>query len=156
MKEKNINRLISILYRHSQIYINYCLRDLGISSSEYIFMMALYNNEGISQEELSSFLLIDKAATTRAIKSLEEKGLVMRQKDVLDKRVNKVFITEKGNANKEKIYAVSNNWTDFLATGMDDKIINVVTNSLADMVRKTQNLNYKELVNNWSDSDEKN
>ena len=71
---KSIGRFVSILHRHSQIYINYALKDYDISASEYIFLMHLYHQEGMTQDELSNRILIDKAATARAIHSLIGKG----------------------------------------------------------------------------------
>ena len=72
---------ISVLYRQFQIYINNNTKDLQISASEYIFLMEMYKNDNMSQEQLSKNLIIDKSATARAIKSLEEKEYIIRKKD---------------------------------------------------------------------------
>lgn len=156
MKEKSVGKLVSILYRQSHVYINYALKDLNISSSEYIFMVELYNNEGISQEELSSLLLIDKAATARALKSLEEKGLIIRQKNVTDKRANKVFTTDKGKSYKETIYSALKGWTSLITDSMDEKTIDIVLDSLKSMSEKAGSTNYAELFSNGGEVCEKN
>jgi DNA-binding MarR family transcriptional regulator len=70
---EEFGRWISILYRQFQIYINNALKDLDITSSEYIFLIKLYENEELSQEELSSIYYVDKAATARSLKRLEKK-----------------------------------------------------------------------------------
>jgi len=57
--------------------------------------MALQNREGITQEELTSIVCVDKAATARAVRSLEEKGYLLRIQDEKDKRQNRVYPTEK-------------------------------------------------------------
>lgn len=155
MKEKSVGKLISILYRQSHVYINYALKDLNISSSEYIFMVELYNNEGISQEELSSLLLIDKAATARALKSLEEKGLVVREKNLIDKRANKVFTTDKGKSYKGTIYSALRGWTKLLTNGMDEKTIDIVLDSLKSISKKAGSINYAELFSNGGEVSEK-
>ncbi|MDF2486414.1 MAG: transcriptional regulator [Herbinix sp.] len=144
MEDKSIGRLVSILYRQSQVYINHALKDLNISSSEYIFLMALYTNEGCSQEKLSSLLHIDKAATARAIKSLEEKGLVLRVNDENDKRAYKVFVTENGQSCRGIIYATLKGWTNLLTDGMDEVTINIVFDALQSMTEKLQNTDYTE------------
>ncbi|WP_204599010.1 MarR family winged helix-turn-helix transcriptional regulator [Clostridium pascui] len=155
-ERESVGKLVSILYRQSHVYINYTLKDLNISSSEYIFMVKLYNNEGISQEELSSLLLIDKAATARALKSLEAKGLLMRQKNLADKRANKVFTTDKGKSYKETIYSALRGWTKLITNDMDENTIDIVLDSLKSMSEKAGSTNYAELFSNGGEVCEKN
>ncbi len=155
MKDKNIGRYISVLYRHRQMYMNYALKDLNISSSEYIFLTVLYNNhEGISQEELSTMLLIDKGATARAIKSLEEKGMISREKDDRDKRVNRIYTTALGRDCKPCIKTAMLGWTELLTEGMEEEVVDLVFNSLKAMTERLGGINYKELLENRSDANE--
>ncbi|MDD4574200.1 MAG: MarR family winged helix-turn-helix transcriptional regulator, partial [Sphaerochaeta sp.] len=65
MKHQSIGRLIAILHRKSQIFTNKALKEFSLTSAEYPFLFALYHKEGQTQEELSSYLYIDKAATAR-------------------------------------------------------------------------------------------
>ncbi|OGX61570.1 MAG: MarR family transcriptional regulator, partial [Paenibacillus sp. RIFOXYA1_FULL_44_5] len=67
-----------------------------INSSEYIFLVNLYEKDGISQEKLSSNLFINKAATARAIGRLEQLGYVQRDRDPFDSRAYLVTLTAKG------------------------------------------------------------
>lgn len=46
----------------------------------------------IKQEELSSYLSIDGANTTRAIKKLEKEGYVIRKQDEKDRRVKRIYL----------------------------------------------------------------
>ena len=77
-KYREMRKCVSVLYRQFQIYINNNTKDLGIGASEYIFLMEMYEKVNVSQEELSKSLIVDKAATARAIKSLEEKEYIFR------------------------------------------------------------------------------
>lgn len=52
--------------------------------------------DGITQDEIVNDLGIDKGAVTRIIKSLIDKGLIEKNRDKVDKRCNRVFLTEKG------------------------------------------------------------
>ncbi len=155
MIERSIGKVISILYRQSQIYMNYVLKDLNLNSSEYIFIMTLFNNEGINQEELSSLLLIDKAATARAIKSLESKKMVKREKDIFDKRSNKIYTTEIGKLKKEKIKKALKGWTQVLTEGMDEKTIATVFSALTSMTEKVRRINYQEMAQNKDINDKR-
>ncbi|MBF7096376.1 MarR family winged helix-turn-helix transcriptional regulator [Alkalibacter mobilis] len=140
---KSIGRLMAILHRQSQIYYNNTLKDLNISSAEYPFLLYLFSRDGASQEEMSCYLNIDKAATARAVKSLEEKGYVTREKADSDKRVNHVFLTEKANeielAMKKKITG----WSDLLTEGMSGESIEEMTQILEEMVNKVEKRNIR-------------
>lgn len=63
----SIGRLIAILHRQSQIYINCTLKKFNITSAEYSFLLYLYKKNGATQDEMSTYMYIDKSATNRAI-----------------------------------------------------------------------------------------
>lgn len=105
-----INRWVSTLYRQFQIHFNQQMKPEGISSSEYFYLLCLYKEDGLSQDMLTNRLYLDKAATARAVKALEEKGFVTRVKDVHDKRVNRVHLTPKAWEVRPKIIRVLHEW----------------------------------------------
>ena len=126
----------SVLYRQFQIYINNNTKDLGIGASEYIFIMEIYRNDNISQEELSKNLIIDKAATARAIKSLEEKEYIIRKKDKKDKRTNRIELTKKGIEIKDRLYKLLEEWGDTVTKDMDKETIELVLGIIKEMSKK--------------------
>jgi MarR family transcriptional regulator, organic hydroperoxide resistance regulator len=146
MEKKSIGRIVGILNRHFQTYINLRLKNIDIGFSEYIFLINLYDNEGINQEELSSMLFIDKAATARAIKLLEEKGFLTRKTYEKDKRVKKLYLTDKGREYKEYIYLCLEKWVDFTTKGMDKETIDIVMNGLEFMGKRVANTDLHELL----------
>ena len=145
MEQKNIGRYVGILNRQFQAYINISLKDIDISFSEYIFLVNLYDNEGINQEELSSMLFIDKAATARAIKLLEKKGFLKRETCEKDKRAKNLYLTDKGKDYKEFIYSRLEKWTDFTTKGMDKETIDIVMNGLQFIGERAANANFDDL-----------
>ena len=48
-------------------------------------------NDGLSQEELTEILNIDKGTTAKSIKKLETEGFAMRVKDKHDKKPDEVL-----------------------------------------------------------------
>jgi DNA-binding MarR family transcriptional regulator len=56
----------------------------------------IWQMEGASQKELGKVTTKDKTSVTRIINSLEEKNLVVRVSDQIDKRVKRVVLTKKG------------------------------------------------------------
>lgn len=139
----SIGRLISILHRQSQIYINCNLKEFNITSAEYAFLLSLYRKDGTTQDELSTYLYIDKSATARAIKSLEEKGYVTRSKDDIDKRCNRVYLTEKAKSYEGEIKKRVYSWSEFLSEDIDNQTINEVYSVLETMVDKVERTKFK-------------
>ena len=146
MENKSIGRLISVLHRQFQVYLNVALKDVGISSSEYVFLVTLFIEEGISQDELSARILIDKAATARAIKSLEDRGYVRREIDDKDKRIKRVYCTDKAKAYEAQIRKALASWTKFLTEDIDDETENMVFTTLLHMSNKVRNTDFKKLL----------
>ena len=124
---------ISDLYRQFQIYINNNTNDLQISASEYIFLMEMYKNDNMSQEQLSKNLIIDKSATARAIKSLEEKEYIIRKKDDNDKRTNRIKLTKKGIEIKDRLSNLLEEWNNEITSDIDKNLLNTVIDTINKM-----------------------
>lgn len=118
MKKESIARWISVLHRQFQIYLNRELKDYDINSSEYIFLVNLYEKDGLSQERLSTNLFINKAATARAISRLEKLGYVTRIRDPKDSRAYLVTLTSKGLEMRNFIGTKLVYWTQTISSGL--------------------------------------
>lgn len=125
IKKYSINRWISILYRYGQSHISKQLEFYNIGSGQYIFLLALYKKDGISQEEISDYLKIDKATTAKAIKRLEKEGYIKRDIDSKDKRAYRVFLTQKALDINPIIRDILKKWSAVLSEGLteDEKSI---------------------------------
>ncbi|MDD2573340.1 MAG: MarR family winged helix-turn-helix transcriptional regulator [Bacillota bacterium] len=140
--KRSFGRLMSILHRQSQVYINCSLKEFGITSAEYSFLLYLYKKNGATQDDMSCYLYIDKAATARAVQSLEQKGYVTKCKDQADKRFNRIFLTDKARAHKEEIWRRIRCWSDFLTEGIDEATAGVVIDTLEKMVERVEDTNF--------------
>ncbi len=60
------------------------------------FLAALDEHDGPSLKELSEELFVDKAHTTRAVSMLAKRGYLICRDDSVDKRVKRLYLTEKG------------------------------------------------------------
>jgi DNA-binding MarR family transcriptional regulator len=117
-EKESLARWISVLHRQFQIYLNRELKDCDFNSSEYIFLVNLYERDSISQEQLSANLFIDKAATARAIRRLEGLGYVRRTRDPSDSRAYRVSLTSKGLAMRDFIKTKLRYWTETITAGL--------------------------------------
>ncbi|MDR6224359.1 MarR family winged helix-turn-helix transcriptional regulator [Desmospora profundinema] len=144
MKKESIGKWISVLHRQFQIYLNRELKDCDINSSEYIFLVNLYEKDGISQEQLSANLFINKAATARAISRLETLGYVQRTRDPLDGRAYLVTLTTKGIEMRDFIKTKLSYWTQTISTGL-------TTEEADDFIQKIKQMSMNALAETKGD-----
>lgn len=90
---RSLGRMITLLARKSQWYFARALKKYNLTAAEQPFFMTLQNYEGLTQEELTAFVCVDKAVTTRVVKSLEKKGYLVRKQDEKDRRQNRIYPT---------------------------------------------------------------
>ncbi|MDF2879802.1 MAG: transcriptional regulator [Clostridiaceae bacterium] len=96
MDEEKSGKYISCIHRKVQAYINKELSLYNIGSGQYQFLLKIYKSDGLSQKQLSEDFCIDKATTAKAIKKLIDEQYIVRIDDKFDKRVNRIYITDKG------------------------------------------------------------
>ena len=82
------------------------LSDIGLTYTQYITMMVLWEQKRIKVHELGKFLYLDSGTLTPLLKLLEKDGLVVRERNSDDERVVYVSLTKKGEILKEKAMSV--------------------------------------------------
>ena len=78
------------------------LKPLGLTYTQYVVFMVLWEKEIISVGQLGSTLHLDAGTLTPLLKHLEKEGYITRARSKEDERVTIITITKKGNALKEK------------------------------------------------------
>ena len=66
-----------------------------LQKGQFIFLTRICEEPGISLIQLSILLRVDKTTTTKAVQKLISEGYLIKQNDDLDKRMYKLFPTEK-------------------------------------------------------------
>lgn len=114
--------------RYSHLYMKEELKDTEIGRGPFHFLMCIYENEGICQEDLSNELRLDKTTTTRTLQKLLKGGYISKEKNVEDKRMYRVYTTLKG---KELIH---NRKTIF--SSLDKIMLEGLTNEEKEILEK--------------------
>lgn len=79
---------------------------IGLTYTQYIAMMVLWEQQEITVKELGIKLFLDSGTVTPVLKALEKKGLVTRRRSEADERVVYAVITEAGMALREQAIAI--------------------------------------------------
>jgi DNA-binding MarR family transcriptional regulator len=88
--------LISYSYRAIQKKFAKELAPYHIGWGHFAILMSLYENEGSSQDSLALSRGFDKTMIAKSVVKLEEENLIQRRTDPTDKRVKRLYLTEKG------------------------------------------------------------
>ena len=114
---ESLGRWISIIHRYSRSFVNKEFAEIDIKGGYIQFVHALYRHDGLSQDELSEALGMDKTTTARVIKELVELGYVTKVHDWQDRRFCRLSLTAKGKNIVPRLERTLERWTEVLGTG---------------------------------------
>jgi len=130
---------ISIIYRYSLMYANKKLKGFDITGGELSFFIVIVDRSGITQEELSHYLKINKSTTAKAVKSLQQKGYVIKKVYDKDRRSHNLYPTEKAVELRKQMRKLAFSWDDILlkdVEGRDRQKIYEIIKAMADNADK--------------------
>jgi DNA-binding MarR family transcriptional regulator len=78
------------------------LEALGLTYPQYVAMLVLWEQDGLSVSEMGERLFLDSGTLTPLLKRLEAAGLVQRQRDSTDERRVQLTLTAQGRRLKAK------------------------------------------------------
>ena len=102
---KLTNQLCFPLYAASRNVTNLYtpwLKPLGLTYTQYIVFLVLWEKDGITVGELCEKLLLDNGTLSPLLKKMQQAGYVERKRSSEDERVVVITLTEEGKALQEK------------------------------------------------------
>ena len=78
------------------------LKPLGLTYTQYIVFLVLWERDGLSVTEIGEKLMLDNGTLSPLLKKMEQAGYVERRRCREDDRVVEITLTEKGKALQEK------------------------------------------------------
>ncbi|MGI6535769.1 MAG: MarR family winged helix-turn-helix transcriptional regulator [Eggerthellaceae bacterium] len=79
------------------------LKPLGITYTQYITFMVLWEEDGLFVGDICARLHLDNGTLTPLLKKMEKQGFVVRRRDEADERKVRVFLTDEGRAMKDRV-----------------------------------------------------
>ncbi len=102
---KLANQLCFPLYaaaRHVTGLYTPWLKPLGLTYTQYIVFLVLWEKDGISVTEIGEKLMLDNGTLSPLLKKMEQAGYVERRRCRRDDRIVEITLTEAGRALREK------------------------------------------------------
>lgn len=90
------------------------LDKIGLTYTQYITMMVLWERKSLTAKELGTVLYLDSGTLTPMLKKLEAKGLLSRRRSETDERNLIVTITEAGEALKDQALHIPGEMTKLI------------------------------------------
>ena len=84
----------------NRLKINFDKEKISVTPQQWSVLTVLWNEDGISQQQLADSFSKDKTSMTRLLNNMEKNQLIVRKQDLKDKRNKKIFLTEKSRSLK--------------------------------------------------------
>ncbi|MEN2667820.1 MarR family winged helix-turn-helix transcriptional regulator [Listeria aquatica] len=120
-RHEAIVKSMAMIHRSEHIFKDSRLAETGLCVGQLRYLFTLYKEDGLAQEAFVKRFSVDKANVTRHIKRLMELGFLRREQDQKDKRIQRIFLTEKGLAQKTLIEGLTEQWNDCLTAGFSEQ-----------------------------------
>ncbi|AWI35750.1 MarR family transcriptional regulator [Bacillus safensis FO-36b] len=93
---KEILREIGVIARALDSISNIEFKEYDLTKGQYLYLVRICEEPGIIQEKLAEMIKVDRTTAARAIKKLELHGFIEKKDDRVNKKIKKLFPTEKG------------------------------------------------------------
>lgn len=103
------NQLCFSLYACAKAVVRHYrrpLEELGLTYTQYLVMMVLWEYGGMTESQLGGFVHLDSGTLTPLLKRLEKQGLINRIRPNTNERKLFLSLTEEGEALKERAITI--------------------------------------------------
>ena len=138
MEKKMLGLDSSILYRCNQKYYDKQLQEYDLGYTQFTFLVDIYENEGISMNELAVKGSFDKGTITKSIQKLEQLDYVRIENSEVDKRIKLLFTSEKARSIMPKLYMIRQEWNEYLSSELSEEEKEAYSYAMGKMIEKAR------------------
>ena len=143
-QETTIAMLVTFIYRYAKLYAKKVLQDSSISTlDDFSYLIMLLTYESLSKSELIQKNVHEKTTGMEIIKRLIKQNLINQFDDEVDKRSQRVAITEEG---KQAIFSILHRLED-VSTIMTGNLTELEKNSLNTILKKLDHFHFDIFIN---------
>lgn len=103
---ESIDRLLAQVCRMHYGRARTLLKAIGLYRGQPPLLEILHENEGLTHTELAARLGVVPATVTKMLQRMEKAGFVVREPDIRDQRVSRVYLTGAGREIRAEMDAV--------------------------------------------------
>ena len=110
-------RCVNRVARSAGLYRGEKLERIGLNGCQHTYILTICRNPGVSQEQLARLIIINKSNVTRQLAVLEQNGFITRVPDEKDRRVLRVYPTQKALDACPVVKQVLSDWQEYVMEG---------------------------------------
>lgn len=137
-KHQSIGRRISLLFRLCMMQIRSEMKKLGFGAGDYAFLAMLFMEQGMSQDEFSRKMRVDKSYTARVLAKLERDGFVERRPDPDEHRIKRVFLGPNAYQYENEFFDILKGVQAILTRDMTERQEDRLRSDLDQMIRNAE------------------
>ncbi|TXC92877.1 winged helix-turn-helix transcriptional regulator [Metabacillus litoralis] len=126
----DILREIGMIARALDSISNIEFKEYDLTKGQYLYLVRICENKGIIQEKLAEMIKVDRTTAARAINKLEMNGFIEKKEDKYNKKIKKIFPTEKGENVYPYIIKENEHSNSVALVGFDEKEVEEMVNLL--------------------------
>ena len=148
-KEESIDYFIKTSWHSLSRLYNQKAQKHGITTSIAFILLNISTSEGTPATKIAPLMGLESRSLTRALKNLEQKGYIYKEKDPFDKRSVRIFLTEKGKDKKGKAIETVKTFNQFVKERIPEEKLNTFMQVSRLIIEWTEtNEELKLLINN--------
>ncbi|MDX3904657.1 MAG: winged helix DNA-binding protein [Pigmentiphaga sp.] len=149
--DDSVGFMITITERRLKKHLTEALAYEGFPYGMWFFLRVLFEEDGLTQKELSNRVGMTQPTTVKALRDMEEYGFVRIEKDAEDRRRMRIFLTDKGRKVGARILPILKELNRFALKGVTKEQLEV----LRQILRKVrQNIDNGRFVPRLVDEEE--
>ena len=89
-------REIGMISRALEDISNKEFKELHLNKGQYVYLARIVEHPGIINDSLAECTRSDRTSVAKSVKNLEKEGLVRKESDVENKKIRRLYATNKG------------------------------------------------------------
>lgn len=116
--DANLSHAVRDVHRSFSRALQSRIASHGVSMGQWFFLRALWEEDGLTQRELSQRVGMMEPTTVTALNTMEHKGLVERVRNMHDRRKVNIFLTPRGRDLKDVLLGCAGEVNDQAVRGI--------------------------------------
>jgi DNA-binding MarR family transcriptional regulator len=131
------------VFRQMLSCYNPYIREKGLTVSQLFVLLALYERDGMTPQELSSKLALNSSTLTGILDRLEQKGLVKREMNATDRRSIVIKLTDSAKKIKDELWHIYETVNGYLMSCLSQEELNRLHEIMGKLEKRAHEMHVK-------------
>lgn len=131
------------VFRQMLSCYNPYIREKRLTVSQLFVLLALYERDGMTPQELSSKLALNSSTLTGILDRLEQKGLVKREMNATDRRSIVIKLTDSAKKIKDELWHIYETVNGYLMSCLSQEELNRLHEIMGKLEKRAHEMHVK-------------